>query len=187
MLLGTSSHSKWPWGLRWSGVDEAVSLSDFNAPVPTFQTKMQIWGLKAQHSKLFKKHLLNSFYCVLILNFLHGLYLVRLELTHYQTHQFSEKWAGVTVGRPAGSTWGVGPSLVKADSQCTCRGRGRGFVVRGGTIATGLLRYPMNASPQLPGTQTTTILPRCSLPAHNIISELVPCSFTGPGIPFSSC
>lgn len=34
-----------------SAVDEDVSLSDFNASVPTFQTKMQIWVLKAQHSK----------------------------------------------------------------------------------------------------------------------------------------
>lgn len=46
-----------------SGVDEDVSLTDFNASVPTFQTKMQIWVLKVQHSKLFEKEasLLNSF------------------------------------------------------------------------------------------------------------------------------
>lgn len=38
-----------------SGIDEDVSLPDFNASVPTFPTKMHNWVLKAQHSKLFEK------------------------------------------------------------------------------------------------------------------------------------
>lgn len=63
-----------------SGIDEVASLPDFNASVPTFQTKMHNWVLKAQHSKLFEKavKLLNSFYCVLTLNLLlHGINLVQ--------------------------------------------------------------------------------------------------------------
>lgn len=35
-----------------SAVDEDASISDSNASVPIFQTKMQIWVLKAQHSKI---------------------------------------------------------------------------------------------------------------------------------------
>lgn len=38
-----------------SGGDKDVSLPDFNASVPTFQTKKQNWVLKAQHSKPFEK------------------------------------------------------------------------------------------------------------------------------------